>query len=123
MSLEATFITGCEGRRLAFHKHNGNGPTVVFCGGYMSDMEGTKAIYLENTCKELGLSYLRFDYSGHGKSSEDFVDGTISKWTEDALSVIEHASDGPLIIIGSSMGGWIGLLESLQYRSRWTSLD
>ncbi|MDG1438624.1 MAG: alpha/beta hydrolase [Emcibacteraceae bacterium] len=118
MIAKPTFITGREGRKLAFHKHNGNGPTVVFCGGYMSDMEGTKATYLEHTCKELGISYLRFDYSGHGASSEQFVDGTIGKWTEDALCVIEHATDGPLIIIGSSMGGWIGLLVSLKLKER-----
>jgi len=118
MTTEPNFFTGKEDRKLAFHKHNGNGPTVVFCGGYMSDMEGTKATYLENTCKELDLSYLRFDYSGHGASSGRFVDGTIGKWAEDAISVIEYATDGPLIIIGSSMGGWIGLLVSLKLKER-----
>ncbi|MDG1858974.1 MAG: alpha/beta hydrolase, partial [Emcibacteraceae bacterium] len=121
MTPEPSFIIGKEGRKLAFHKYDGNGPTVVFCGGYMSDMEGTKAHYLESTCKELGISFLRFDYSGHGKSSEKFVDGTIGKWTRDALCVIELATDGPLIIIGSSMGGWIGLLVSLKLKKRVTA--
>jgi pimeloyl-ACP methyl ester carboxylesterase len=113
-----SFCKGEEGRKLAYHKSNGKGPTVVFCGGYMSDMEGTKATYLEDNCKNLGLSYLRFDYSGHGRSSEEFVEGTIGKWTEDALSVIRQTTEGPLIIIGSSMGGWIGLLVSLALKSR-----
>ena len=118
MSLEPNFITGQEGRRLAYHFHEGEGPTVVFCGGYMSDMEGTKALFLEKTCKDIGLSYVRFDYSGHGKSSEDFVDGTIGKWTEDALSIIDEITKGDLIIIGSSMGGWIGLLVCLSRKER-----
>lgn len=118
MSLEPKYIIGPEGRRIAYHYTEAKSPTVVFCGGYMSDMEGTKAIFLEHTCKELGLSYLRFDYSGHGKSSEDFVDGTIGIWTEDALSVIDEVTKDDLIIIGSSMGGWIGLLTSLARKDR-----
>lgn len=118
MSIELKYIIGNGGRKLAYRKVEGHGSTVIFCGGYMSDMEGTKAIFLENTCKELGISYVRFDYSGHGSSSEDFTHGTISKWTEDTLSVIDQLSDGELIIVGSSMGGWIGLLASLARKDR-----
>lgn len=118
MSLEPDFITGQQGRRIAYHHTQGNGPTIVFCGGYMSDMEGTKALFLEKTCKKLNLPYLRFDYSGHGESSEAFVDGTIGKWMEDALTVIDEITNGELIIIGSSMGGWIGLLVSLVRKER-----
>ncbi|MCC3861475.1 alpha/beta hydrolase [Pseudemcibacter aquimaris] len=118
MSEEPQFLTGEEGRQIAYHKTNGTGPTVIFCGGYMSDMEGTKAIFLENACKDLGLSFVRFDYSGHGRSSEDFVDGTIGKWTEDALSVVDQLTDGDLIVIGSSMGGWVGLLVSLARKTQ-----
>ena len=112
------FIESCENRRIAYHYNQANNPTVIFCGGYMSDMEGTKALYLENTCNELGLSYIRFDYSGHGRSSEEFVDGTIGKWKEDALAVVDQVTVGNLIIVGSSMGGWIGLLVSLARKER-----
>lgn len=118
MSLEPNYIIGEKGRKIAYHYSEAIGPTVVFCGGYMSDMEGTKAIFLENTCRDLGISFLRFDYSGHGKSSEDFVDGTIGTWSEDALSVIDEVTKGEIIIVGSSMGGWIGLLVSLARKER-----
>ena len=85
-------------------------PTVVFCGGFKSDMMGTKATYFEEQCRAKGQAYLRFDYSGHGLSSGDFKDGTISSWFSDALSVVDEITQGPLVIVGSSMGGWIGLL-------------
>ena len=84
----------------------------------MSDMEGTKALYLESVCRDMGLSFVRFDYSGHGRSSEEFVEGTIGKWKDDTLSVIDRLTDGPLIIIGSSMGGWIGLLACLERKTQ-----
>lgn len=118
MSKEPKFITVKNDRRIAYHKSAARAPTVIFCGGYMSDMEGTKATYLEETCSGLGLSYIRFDYSGHGSSSEEFVNGTITSWRDDALEVIDQLSEGPLIIIGSSMGGWIGLLVSLARKER-----
>lgn len=118
MSLEPNYINGQQGRRIAYHHTKSSDPTVIFCGGYMSDMEGTKALFLEKSCKELGHSYVRFDYSGHGKSSEEFVDGTIGTWAEDALTVIDEITKGELIIIGSSMGGWIGLLVSLARKER-----
>ena len=113
-----SFVIGDQDRKIAYHKTDGQGLTVIFCGGYMSDMEGTKALFLEKTCKELGLSYVRFDYSGHGQSSEEFTDGTIGKWKDDALAIIDQVTDGPLIIVGSSMGGWIGLLVSLARKER-----
>ncbi|HPF46035.1 MAG: alpha/beta hydrolase [Alphaproteobacteria bacterium] len=118
MNGNPSFLIGPENRKIAYRKLNWGSPTVVFCGGYMSDMEGTKALFLEESCKELGLSYVRFDYSGHGNSSEKFEDGTIGKWRDDALSVIDQVTEGPLIIIGSSMGGWIGLLVSLSRKDR-----
>lgn len=118
MTKKPEFITSNENRNIAYHFSAAGGSTVFFCGGYMSDMEGTKALYLENVCAELDLSYVRFDYSGHGSSSEEFVDGTIGKWTDDALAVIDQITTGPLIIVGSSMGGWIGLLASLARKDR-----
>lgn len=88
----------------------GDGPCVVFCGGYRSDMQGTKATYFEERCKARGQAYLRFDYSGHGESGGDFLDGTIGSWRDDALAVFDHCVKGDAVIVGSSMGGWIGLL-------------
>lgn len=88
-----------------------NLPLVMFLGGYRSDMQGTKATYLEAECKKRGQSYVRFDYRGHGSSDGVFDDGTIGDWKEDALAVLDHVSKGqPVILVGSSMGGWISLL-------------
>lgn len=112
------------GRRLAYVKTaataGGAGlPGVVFLGGYRSDMEGTKALFLEEQCRARGQAFVRFDYSGHGRSEGDFADGTIGAWTQDALAVIDALTgDGPLILAGSSMGGWIALLCALQRPAR-----
>jgi pimeloyl-ACP methyl ester carboxylesterase len=85
----------------------------MFLCGFRSDMAGTKASLLDSHCAARGLGFLRFDYSGHGRSSGDFTDGTIGRWTEEAVAVIDHAGDGPLVLVGSSMGGWIMLLAAL----------
>ena len=107
---ETETLTSPQGRRLAYHKTDGDGPGVVFLGGFKSDMEGTKAIHLEGWAKRTGRAFLRFDYSGHGQSSEAFTDGCIGDWAADAQAVIEELTDGPQILVGSSMGGWIALL-------------
>ena len=99
-----------SGRKIAYHKTDGAGPGVVFLGGFMSDMEGTKALHLENWCKAQGMSFLRFDYSGHGQSSGACEEGCIGDWAEDARAIVEAQSSGPQILVGSSMGGWISLL-------------
>ena len=99
-----------QGRKIAYHKSEGAGPAVVFLGGFMSDMAGTKATYLENWAKQQGRAFLRFDYSGHGQSSGAFQDGCIGEWADDAQQVILALTDGPQILAGSSMGGWIALL-------------
>ena len=99
-----------NGRRIAYHKTDGSGPTVVFLGGLKSDMEGTKAIHLENWCQARGQSFLRFDYSGHGESSGTFEEGCIGDWHEDTLAAVETLTTGPLLVVGSSMGGWQALL-------------
>lgn len=88
--------------------------TVLFCPGYRSDMEGTKATFLEDVGKNAGLGYLRFDYSGHGLSEGEFETGTIGQWLEDTLDIIDSLIDGSCLIVGSSMGGWIGLLACLK---------
>ncbi|MEO1140548.1 MAG: alpha/beta hydrolase [Pseudomonadota bacterium] len=103
-------LTSPEGRQLAYHKTDGTGPGVVFLGGFKSDMEGTKAVHLEAWAKAQGRAFLRFDYSGHGESSEAFTDGCIGDWAADARAVIEAGTQGPQVLVGSSMGGWISLL-------------
>ena len=88
-------------------------PGVMFCGGFKSDMTGSKALALEESCKQSGRAFTRFDYTGHGGSSGDFEDGTIGAWRDDAVAIIDKVTEGPLILIGSSMGGWIMLLAAL----------
>ncbi len=83
---------------------------MIFCGGFMSDMTGTKATALEDACRAAGRAYTRFDYRGHGQSSGDFKDGTIGAWRDDAVAVLDQVTTGPQVIVGSSMGGWIMLL-------------
>lgn len=85
-------------------------PGVVFCGGFNSNMDGTKAERLDRFCRDEGLTYTRFDYQGHGHSSGRFEDGTIGEWFADALAILDHVTRGPQVIVGSSMGGWMAML-------------
>jgi pimeloyl-ACP methyl ester carboxylesterase len=101
------------GGRLAFHHLPGAAPGLLFCGGYTSDMSGTKALALEAHCRARGRAFTRFDYRGHGASSGRFIDGTIGAWRDDALAIVDRVTQGPLIVAGSSMGGWIMLLLAL----------
>ena len=107
---ETRFLDGPRGRKLAYRRTEGRGPGVVFLGGFKSDMDGTKAVFLEDWAKASGRAFLRFDYSGHGQSSEAFTDGAIGDWAQDAIAAITELTDGPQILVGSSMGGWISLL-------------
>lgn len=93
-------------------------PTLVFLPGFRSDMEGTKAVFLANHAAQKGQACLRLDYSGHGRSAGRFEDGTIGLWTEDALDVIDQHGGDNLLLVGSSMGGWIGLLCALARKER-----
>ncbi len=97
-------------------------PGVVFLGGFRSDMTGTKALFLEDYCRGRGRAYVRFDYFGHGRSSGDFALGTIGRWREDAIAVIDSLTEGPQILVGSSMGGWIMLLSALARGERIAAL-
>lgn len=115
-------LTTPQGRRIAYHCTKGQGPCVVFLGGFKSDMTGTKAIYLQDWAETTGRSFLRLDYSGHGVSSGDFLDGAIGDWFEDALAVIEAVTTGPLVLVGSSMGGWISLLVAKAIPTRIVGL-
>ena len=92
--------------------------TVVWLGGYRSDMTGTKAVALEAQARTLGTSFLRFDYSGHGQSSGHYTEGTISRWLEEAMAVIDRFARGRLILVGSSMGGWVALRLVEEFRKR-----
>ena len=103
-------LEGPNGIRLAYAKTDGEGPTLVFLSGYKSDMDGTKAVHLEAWAKLAGRAFLRFDYSGHGRSGGVFENGCIGDWARDAQAVIEATCDGPVVLIGSSMGGWIACL-------------
>lgn len=104
------FLTTPQGRRIAYRKTEGAGPGIVFLSGFKSDMMGTKAVDLEAWAKQQGRAYLRFDYSGHGESDGEFTAGCIGDWAEDARAVITQLTEGPQILVGSSMGGWISLL-------------
>jgi pimeloyl-ACP methyl ester carboxylesterase len=105
-----TFLETPQGRRIAYHLTPGTGPCIVFLGGLKSDMEGTKAVHLERWAQGQGRAFLRFDYSGHGESSGTFTDGCIGDWAEDTRAAVSVLTDGPLLVVGSSMGGWQALL-------------
>ena len=107
------FVVKDGGVRLAYVARPGAGPTVVFLGGYASDMTGTKARYLEGWCRDRGQAFLRFDYRGHGLSSGHLIDGTIGAWRDDALTVLAECVAGRVLLVGSSMGAWIMLLAAL----------
>ena len=104
-----------HGRTLAYVQSKGAGPGVVFLGGFRSDMTGTKAVHLEAWAKARDRAFLRFDYSGHGQSGGRFDEGTIGQWAEDAADIITTLTDGPQILVGSSMGGWISLLMAKRH--------
>ncbi|MFD1912901.1 alpha/beta hydrolase [Halodurantibacterium flavum] len=104
------YLTTATGRRIAYVRTEGQGPGVVFLGGFRSDMQGTKALHLENWARGQGRAFLRFDYSGHGQSSGAFLDGAIGDWAADAQAAVEALTTGPQVLVGSSMGGWISLL-------------
>ena len=106
------FLDGPLGRRIAYHRTPGQGPGVVFLGGFKSDMTGTKAVHLQAWAEAEGRAFLRFDYSGHGQSEGDFLDGCIGDWAADAQAAIAALTTGPQVLVGSSMGGWIALLTA-----------
>jgi pimeloyl-ACP methyl ester carboxylesterase len=110
------------GERLAWRRVTGKGPTVVWLGGFRSDMMGTKAEVLAHWADETGHDYLRFDYFGHGQSSGDFLQGSVTRWREDVLAVIDELTQGPLILVGSSMGGWLALLAAVARTQRVQAL-
>lgn len=117
-----SFLESERGVSIAYYTSSGKSPGVMFCGGFMSDMTGSKAITLETFCRKLGHGFLRFDYTGHGQSSGRFEDGTIGSWTSDALAVLDTLTEGPQVIVGSSMGGWIAVNLALARPNRIAGL-
>ncbi len=107
---------------IAFRRTEGTSPGVMFCGGFRSDMTGTKATALEAWAIEHGRAFVRFDYQGHGASSGGFTDGTIGSWAQDARTVFDQVTSGPQVIVGSSMGAWIMLLVALSRPERVVGL-
>jgi len=111
-----------DGRRIAYRLRRGKRPTLVFLPGYASDMEGTKALALDAFAERSGFAMLRFDYSGTGSSSGRFEDGTLALWLEESLAAIDRLTEGPVIVVGSSMGGWIALHVALLRAERVQAL-
>ncbi len=109
---------GAAARDIAVRIREGRGPGLFWLGGFKSDMKGTKAEALDNWAAGQGRACIRFDYSGHGESSGDFADGTISRWLEESVAVFEQFCRGPQIVIGSSMGGWMALLLARELNRR-----
>jgi pimeloyl-ACP methyl ester carboxylesterase len=116
------FLDSGRGVSIAYHSTPGKSPGVMFCGGFMSDMTGGKALALEAFCRARGQAFVRFDYAGHGQSSGRFEDGTIGGWTEDALAVLDRVAQGPQVIVGSSMGGWVAINLALARPDRLKAL-
>src|ERR1700682_4799547 len=110
---EPAFIevgTDDGGRRIAVRARAGSAPGLFWLGGFNSDMKGTKALARDAGAAEQGRACVRFDYSGHGESSGAFVDGTIGRWLKESVAVFERFCRGPQVVIGSSMGGWVGVV-------------
>ena len=116
------FLETPQGRRIAYDRSAGQRPGVVFLGGFKSDMAGTKALFLQDWARARGQAFLRFDYSGHGESSGAFEDGAIGDWAQDAMAAIAALTDGPQVLVGSSMGGWISLLVAREMPERLAGL-
>ena len=118
MTAELRFIE-VDGRPIATRVRQGSGSaTLLFLPGYASDMEGTKALALDAWAAERNIGLARFDYSGTGSSPGEFADGTLERWLDDALGVADQLTDGPLVVVGSSMGGWIALHAALRRPER-----
>ena len=114
-------LTCRGGETLAWCRVDGEGPTVVWIGGFRSDMQGTKAMALDAAARERGWDYVRYDHFAHGQSSGDWRKATIGRWREDAICMIDNLT-GPVVVVGSSMGGWVALLLALARPGRMAGL-
>ena len=110
--------TGIAARRIAVRTREGAAPGLFWLGGFKSDMKGTKAQALDQWARDHGRAMTRFDYSGHGESEGDFIDGTVGRWLEESMAVFDACCRGPQVVIGSSMGGWLALLLARELARR-----
>ena len=106
---DLAFTDGPDGTRLAYRLRPGASPALMFLPGYASDMDGAKAVALDSFAERRGVAMLRFDYSGTGASEGSFDEGTLSGWLGEALHMLDHLVEGPAVLVGSSMGGWVAL--------------
>lgn len=111
--LPPAYFSRADGLRLAYRHTGGSGPTLIFLPGYMSDMEGGKAVALHDWARGQRHAMLRLDYAGNGASDGRFVDGTLESWRDDVLAMMDGLTQGPVVLVGSSMGGWLALLVAL----------
>jgi len=111
-----------DGEQVAYAHIEGQGPGILFLSGFNSNMQGDKALALDGWCRQNGRQYTRFDYQGHGASSGKFEDGTIGRWIDDAIAVLDEVASGPQLLVGSSMGGWIMLQVALARPERVVGL-
>ena len=121
-ALETAGRLDVDGAGLAWRRVKGRGPTVIWLGGFHSEMTGTKAQALAEWAAATGRDFLRFDWFGHGQSGGRFVDGTITRWLGDALAMIDRLTEGPVVLVGSSMGGWLACLAALARPDRVRAL-
>jgi pimeloyl-ACP methyl ester carboxylesterase len=117
-----SFFDGPDGTKIAYRHSSGNGPLIVFLPGYMSDMAGGKATAVFDWAVANGRSCLLLDYSGCGESEGDFRDGTLSRWRDEVLALIDHVGARQIVLVGSSMGGWLMLLVGLALGDRLAGL-
>lgn len=117
-----SFLTQENGEKIAYHYTPGRTPGVIFLHGLMSDMDGGKALAVEEYCKKRGNAFLRFDCQGHGKSDGLFKDGNLTRWSNDTVDMLDKIAQGPQVLIGSSMGGWNMLLSALKRPERIAGL-
>ncbi len=117
-----SYFINKKNQKIAYKRIKGKSPGIVFIHGLNSDMEGKKAIFIEKYAKKNKLSFIRFDCRGHGKSSGNFEDFTISEWKKDLFDIIDNLTKGPQILIGSSMGGWLMLLAAKSKKRKVSAL-
>lgn len=120
--LDAGLLAREGGAHIAYLKRAGRTPGIVWLGGFKSEMTATKATALDAWAAREGRAFVRFDYFGHGASSGNFREGTVTRWRDDVLAVLDALTDGPQVLVGSSMGAWLALLASLARPKRVAAL-